>query len=164
TFLAGEHRAPIVLGSKIVKDLELELGDRVVFTAAGLDGQLQRALFHLGGVLHTGAAALDRDGAFTTLSAIQEAFHLGDALHQIGVLPRDGVAPAALLSAVQPRLAGQALEALTWDEAMPDVVGMIEMDKQQGAMLGVALFLVVLVSIVNTFMMVVMERVRELGL
>jgi ABC-type lipoprotein release transport system permease subunit len=164
TFLEGEHQAPIVLGSKVVKDLELELGDRVVFTAAGVDGQLQRALFHLGGVLHTGSAELDREGAFTTLSAVQQAFHLGDAVHQIGMMPRDGVAPSALLAAVQQRLAGQPLESLTWDEAMPDVVGMIEMDKQQGAMLGVVLFLVVLVSIVNTFMMVVMERVREFGL
>lgn len=164
TFLEGEEKAPIVLGRKVVQDLDLELGDRVVFTAAGVDGQLQRALFHLSGVLHTGSAELDSEGAFTTLSAIQQAFDLGGAVHQVGLMPRDGVDQQALHAAVQGRIGGQPLESLTWDEAMPDVVGMIEMDKQQGAMLGVVLFIVVLISIVNTFMMVVMERVREFGL
>jgi len=164
SFLAGGDEAPIVLGSKAVRDLDLELGERVVFTATGLDGDIQRALFRLSGVLHTGSSDTDETAAFTTLAAAQRAFGLGHAIHQIGLMPREGVSRHALVESVRRSIGGQGLEALTWDQAMPDLVGLIEMDKQQGAMLGVVLFLVVLISIVNTFMMVVMERVRELGL
>lgn len=164
TFLAGGEEAPIVLGSKAVRDLDLELGDRVVFTATGLDGDLQRALFRLSGVLHTGSSDMDATAAFTTLAAARRAFGLGQVIHQIGLMPREGVSRQALAEAVRRSTSGSGFEALTWDQAMPDLVGLIEMDKEQGTMLGVVLFLVVLISIVNTFMMVVMERVREFGL
>ncbi len=164
SFLEGNESDPLVLGSKAVKDMELELGDRVVVTATGKDGEMRRALFHLSGVIHTGSGLMDEGIAYTSVSAAQKAFELGTALHQVGLLPVDGIDRYTLSKQVQAQLDVNQTEVLTWDEAMPDLVGLIEMDKEQGALFGVILFLVVLISIMNTFMMVVMERVREFGL
>ena len=59
TFLEDERADPIVLGARIVEELELELGGRVVLTASRPDGEVTRALFHLTGVLETGTPSLD---------------------------------------------------------------------------------------------------------
>lgn len=164
SFLAGEEEAPIVLGSKAVRDMELELGDRVVVTASGADGEMQRALFHLAGVLHTGSNVMDEGIAYSTLDAVRDAFRMNTLLHQIGLLPEGELSRYDLEARVRQTLGEGDYEVLTWDQAMPDLVGLIEMDKQQGAIFAVVLFMVVLISILNTFMMVVMERVREFGL
>ena len=164
TFLESDEAAPIVLGSEIVIELEAELGDRIILTATGPDGEMQRALFHLVGELHTGSKVTDRGLAYTTVRAAQKALRLPDgALTQIGLL---GIGlPDETSAAVKRVLASHDdVEALTWAEAMPDIVGFIEMDRAWGDIFAVILFIVVLFAISNTFLMAVMERVRELGL
>lgn len=163
TFLADGEDKPIVLGSEIVKELEANLGDRIIFTATGADGEMKRALFYLTGVLHTGSKMTDRGLAYTTVPAAQKAMSMGDSISQVGMLGnRD---PEALVAAAKAALADQeSLEVLTWAEAMPDIVGLIEMDRAWADVFAIVLFIVVLFAIMNTFLMAVMERVRELGL
>jgi ABC-type lipoprotein release transport system permease subunit len=161
TFLEGQREDPIVLGSKIVEDLELEMGDRVILTATDPDGEMRRSLFHLSGILHSGSTVTDRALAFTTVEMGQQALGVEDELTQIGVL---GPADRFGLSDRLESELGEKFEVLTWDEAMPDLVGFIEMDRRYGDVFAIILFFVVLIAIMNTFLMAVMERVRELGL
>lgn len=165
SFLAGTRPDPIVLGSRIVERLDLELGDRVVLTATGPDGEVTRALFHLTGVLETGSRDLDDFLGFTTLEAAQRAVGMEGMLSQIGLLLADGSDVAAAAGRVEAGLdAGAALEVLTWREAVPEMVGFVELDDAFGYVWMLVIFLVVLFSITNTFLMAVMERVREFGL
>ena len=67
-------------------------------------------------------------------------------------------------TAIGAATASGALEVLPWQEAVPEMVGFIELDEAFGVIYMVVLLVVVLFSIANTFLMAVMERVRELGL
>lgn len=166
TFLEEDIDDPIVLGSRIVEELDISLGDRVVLTASRPDGELTRALFHLSGILHTGTREADELLAYTTLAAARRAVEMDGALTQIGVLSEDGedgVRLAASVSTALPR-ASTDLEVLSWRQAVPEMVGFIELDDAFGYVYLAVIFLVVLFSITNTFLMAVMERVRELGL
>jgi len=165
TFLEDERSDPLVLGARIVKKLEIELGDRVVLTASQPDGELTRALFHLTGVIETGTRELDDFLAYTTVDAARRAVAMEGMLTQIGVLAHgeDGVQLAAAIGAeVNAEVNG--LEVLSWRDAVPEMVGFIELDDAFGYIYMVVILLVVLFSITNTFLMAVMERVRELGL
>ena len=162
TFLQGDEEDPIVLGSRIVDKLEIEIGDRVILTASGSDGEMQRALFHLTGVLHTNSRLTDETLAFTTIAAARGATGHKDVLSQIGLLgPVDA---DAMKAAVGAALSRDDVEVMTWADAMPDLVGFIEMDRAYGNVFAIVMFMVVWFAIMNTFLMVVMERVRELGL
>jgi putative ABC transport system permease protein len=59
---------------------------------------------------------------------------------------------------------GEALEVLTWAEAMPEIIALIEMDSKMGQGMMFAIFIIVVFGIANTLLMAVMERIRELGL
>ncbi|MFW5904992.1 MAG: ABC transporter permease [bacterium] len=172
-FLEGEVSDPLVLGRELAERLELELGDRVVLTASDPDGELVRALFHLSGILETGSRQLDETVGYTTVDAARSAVGMEGALTQIGVLLTDDADVDAVTVRIRSRLgtegsgaAGAAgdLEVLPWQEAVPEMVGFIELDEAFGAIYMVVLLVVVLFSIANTFLMAVMERVRELGL
>jgi len=56
------------------------------------------------------------------------------------------------------------LEVLTWQEAVPEMVGFIEIDDAFLYIYLVVIFAIVAFAIANTFLMAVMERVREFGL
>lgn len=163
---AAQRSDPLLLGARLVEDLELELGDRVVLTATGPDGELTRALFHLTGVLETGAAGMDEIIGYTTLEAARGAVGMDGMLTQIGLLAREDVAVAPLADRVRRALPGEAgeLEVLTWREAVPGMVGFIEVDDAFLYVYMIVIFIVVAFAVANTFLMAVMERVREFGL
>ena len=167
TFLSSSDRSdPIVLGSVIVDKLELQLGDRVVLTTTAPNGELTRALFHLTGVLHTGLAEMDEIVGFTTLEAARKAVDAPDVLTQVGVLFDLSIPPGTVVRNIRAATggAGSGLEILTWQEAIPEMVGFIEVDNAFLYIYLLVIFAIVAFAIANTFLMAVMERVRELGL
>ena len=166
SFLMDGGSDPLVLGSRLVEVLELELGDRAVLTASDPEGELTRALFHLSGIIETGVREIDETIAYSTIEATQGAVAMQGMLSQIGVLAEEGVAPEILSSEIEAALGGRGsgLEVLTWQEAVPEMVGFVEIDDSFGFLFMLVLLVVVLFSITNTFLMAVMERVRELGL
>ncbi len=163
---ASDRDDPIVLGAVIVEKLELDLGDRVVLTATQPDGEVTRALFHLTGVIKTGLKEVDETMGITTLAAAQEAVGAQGMLTQIGVMIdpgqiSDSVAARIRLASESP---GRTLEVLTWQEAIPEMVGFIEVDDAFLSIYLIVIFAIVAFAIANTFLMAVMERVREFGL
>lgn len=157
---------PIILGATIVEKLELELGDRVVLTASDPGGEVTRALFHLVGVVDSGMPQIDEMMGITTLEAAQDAISAQGMLTQIGVVMEGGIesdSVSAMLKA-STRAQGNGLEVLTWQEAIPEMVGFIEIDDAFLYIYLVVIFAIVAFAIANTFLMAVMERVREFGL
>ena len=166
SFLEDGRTDPLVLGSGLVDRLELELGDRVVLTASDPEGELVRALFHLSGVIETGVRELDETLGYTTIDAARRAVGMSGMLSQVGILTEEGLDPDVLAARIVTALgpAAESLEVLTWREAVPEMVGFVELDDAFGLIFMLVLLVVVLFSITNTFLMAVMERVRELGL
>jgi ABC-type lipoprotein release transport system permease subunit len=166
TFLTGPEDDPLVLGARLVEELEMELGDRVVLTASDPEGEVTRALFHLSGIFQTGTRELDEALAYTTIPAAREAVAMSGMLTQIGVVAEGGEDAQQLASRIRAALEGepQALEVLSWQEAVPEMVGYTELDDAFGFIYLAIILLVVLFSIANTFLMAVLERVREFGL
>lgn len=165
-FLDGDDDRAIVLGAKLAEDLSVDLGDRLVLRFTDARGEEAQALFRLGGVVATGSADIDRTIALVRIHAAQEAARLGDAVTQIGVHGAPGGDLDTLKASVAAALGARArgLELLTWREAMPELVGFIEMDGNMNVLFALVIFAIVAFGIANTFLMSVMERVRELGL
>jgi len=165
TFLSGPETDPIVLGAGLVEQLDLELGDRLVLTTSDPNGDVTRALFHLSGIIRTGSRQADEALAYTSIPALRGAVGMQGMLTQVGVLGEPGQGPGALADSIDTAVAGgQPLEVLPWQKAVPEMVGFTQLDDAFGYVYMIVIFLVVLFSITNTFLMAVLERVRELGL
>lgn len=166
SYFEGGRPAPLILGIRAVERLEIEIGDRVVLATSGPDGEMTRALFHLEGVLESGTRELDETLGLTTIEAARRALGHDAMLTQVGVLTAEEAdhqeVAAAIRLATEAR--GNGIEVLTWEDAIPEMVGLIAIDDAFGYIYFAIIFVVVLFSITNTFLMAVMERVREFGL
>ncbi|MEC9072968.1 MAG: FtsX-like permease family protein, partial [Myxococcota bacterium] len=81
-----------------------------------------------------------------------------------GVLVESDSERQGIKAGLQGVLPTSGLEVLTWDEAIPEMTSFIEIDRRMGTIIMYVLVVIVTFGIMNTFMMVILERIRELGL
>ena len=162
-FLTGARDAGLILGRRLVDRLETGVGKRVVVMTQDPDNEIADRGFRLVGVYEAAVASTEEAFAFAGRETLQSMLGIGDQVSEIAVLGNDYRDVDALhqrLSAA----AGDEAEVLPWSELAPHLSSML------GVMDGFVLVWIVIVflalsfGLVNTLVMAVFERVREIGL
>jgi len=155
----------IVIGQNMADLLQVDLGDRLVFTTS-VDGEMNSHLYRLTGVFRTGAEEVDAFMGYvsidsvsnvlgTTNTANQIAVHLESASDTEGALPK--------VERIVKETTSQAVAVQPWSEVLPDVIAMIKVDQVSNEMISVSLMFIVAMGILNTMLMNVLERSKEFG-
>ncbi len=161
-FLADDPAQEIVLGVGLAEEIEVGLGDSVVAVTQAADGSLGNALYEVVGLFKTGNSALDKSGSMMHLADLQDLLVLDDQVHKITVLGQDPDALTELKNAVVTAVPESA-EVQTWREASPQTVQMMSMQSFSSGIVLAIVFAVASFGVLNTMMMSVFERTRELG-
>ena len=129
--------------------------------ASALDGSIANQVYPVVGIYSTGNVATD-SGAVLPLSTAQELLVLGDGVHEVVVVTEafDRIAQStAELSAQWSDLAVRA-----WTEIAPELVQMEGMMSASSYIMVAIIMFLTGFMIINTLLMSVYERTRELGL
>lgn len=162
-YLAGGERE-IVIGSKLAELLEVELGDRVVLTSAQAHtGDLSQQLFRVSGIYHFDIKEMDRAMAFIPLSKAQQMLGLGTGVHEIAIKFTDGRTPTDGHLPLWEELSEGGNEAIGWPVLLPQLRAAMELTDFSLLIVGLVLFAVVALGIVNTLFMSLYERMFEFG-
>jgi len=163
-YLNGPDAQEAVVGKTLATNLSLAVGDEITILGQGMDGSLAVAALTVVGIFSSGVPELDRQMVEMPLELFQSSFLLGDRVHTIAVRTADLTAVPRVTSAVDAALESrQGLVALRWDQLLEGLKQGIAMDAAVGWFLYAALVFVVTFSILNTFVMSVLERTREFG-
>ncbi len=163
-FLGDQRTRPAVLGQGEAQTLGVGIGDRVIVTASDLDGEVTRGLFHVDGLLRSTPGQAGEGRVYVQLADLQELLGYGEAVTQIGIRLHDDETRNAVAASIIGQYSGDDIEVLTWDEAIPELVALIEFDEAFTYIYVFIIMVIVVLGITNTFLMAVMERVREIGL
>jgi putative ABC transport system permease protein len=160
----GANPQDIVIGAKLAETLQARLGDRLVLTAAraGTD-ELAQELFRISGIFTFGMDEMDKGMAFVRLSKAQEMLNVKGGIHQIALTLRD---PRLARNAVDPiwkDYSSGGNEAVGWPILFPQINAIVVIFDYATAVLGVLLFGIISLGIVNTLFMSVYERMFEFG-
>ena len=163
-FLTSGRARPVVIDANQAELLGLSIGDRLVVTATDLEGEVTRGLFFIDGLLRGMPGQAGEGRAFVLLEDFQELLGYGERVTQIGVrLVNDDARRSVALAAIS-LFEGRDLEVLTWDDAVPELVTLIEFDQAFTYIYVLIIMIIVVLGITNTLLMAVMERIREIGL
>jgi putative ABC transport system permease protein len=166
-FLAikDDHRA--LLGDLLARNLQLRPGDELVTLGQGFDGSIAADVFSVKGIFSSGQDEFDRSFVYVPLGSFQEMYAMDGAVHEVVVLCESLGAVAPVKKAIQAGLGegriADHLVVLDWMELMPGLVQGIQMDLYSGLIFYFILIVVVAFSILNTFLMNILERTKELG-
>jgi putative ABC transport system permease protein len=163
-YLSGPTAEEAVVGQALASNLSLSVGNEITILGQGLDGSLAVAALKVVGIFSSGTPDLDRQMVEMPLRVFQSSFLLGDRAHTIVARTRDLEAVPGVAAAIGKTLAGRGgLVVLRWDQLLAGLKQGIAMDAAVGWFLYTALVFVVTFSILNTFLMSVLERTREFG-
>ncbi len=178
-------RAPreAAVGVELARKLRLELGSELIFIAQAADGSMANDLFTVVGTLRTGDARFDGAGVLVGLHDLQDLLVLPDQAHELLVVGEGMDTPEdadALAARIREALASGVCQALgpdeaaspeggppcqvrSWRQADPQTAQMLAMQDAAAAIMMVIVYGVASLGILNTMLMAVFERTRELG-
>ena len=164
SYFSGESAREIVIGSKLAEILDATVGSRVVVTVAQAGtGNLSQDLFRVSGIFKFNIAEMDRGMVFIRLPKAQEMLGIGKNVHAIALVlsnPELGLKKDFFLWKKYSRFDN---EAFPWTKVLPQVEAAFAMSHYSAYLLGLVLFGIVALGIVNTLFMSLYERMFEFG-
>jgi len=158
----GTRKNQVVVGHKLAEKLKVRLKSKIVLRFQGTDGNLNEAAFSITGIFGTSNTAFDETSVFVKKSDL-DAITGGDSgIHEIAIMLNDIGNIPAIQSRLQGSLPGEKVQ--NWIEIKPEM-GMLTsaIAVEVYIILGIILFALAF-GIVNTMLMIVFERTRELGM
>lgn len=168
--MVGDGRAidaadEALVGSSLARNLGVTVGEEVVLLGSEKQGGVAALVLTVVGILETGVADLDRVTLIAPLASVQDAFGLADEVHTFAIRTGDLDRSALVAERLKDVLANQReLQVRHWSEVMPELRQAIEIDRLGGELFFYVVEVLVVFSIVNTFIMTVFERTREFGM
>jgi len=162
-FLDRSSDRGIVIGRKLMQRLETRLGKRVVVMSQDPENAIAERGFRVVGVFSAELESREETIVYTGLEVTQKMLGVGSDISEIAVLGPDYRSPGALASSIH-ELAGANDEVLSWLELDPYLSAMMQVMDGFVLVWMVVIFLALSFGLVNTLMMAVFERIREIGL
>ena len=160
--LAGEFTSlenpgsRIILGYKLAKNLDVEMGDTVTAQIPGAEP----ADFTITGIFQTGTP-VDETLGFTNLERLQDFYGAGDVVTGMGVRMSDAYAADTMANKID-RETGY--DAVSWIEQNAEILNLLETSEGMVYLFYVIIFSISGFGIANILIMIVMEKVGEIGM
>jgi ABC-type lipoprotein release transport system permease subunit len=162
-FLSSRDDRGLIVGRKLVERLETGLGKRVVIMSQDQENEIADRGFRIVGIFESKLAQYEEGFVFAGEAVIQELLGVGDAISEVAILGSDYRNVEGLNHLIK-TAAGDDVEVLPWNEIDTYLGSMLAMMDGFVIVFIVVVFLALSFGLVNTLVMAVFERVREIGL
>jgi len=162
-YLPDDFRMPIVISQKTAEKLKLKLKSKVVFTFADSNGDIQSLAFRVCGIFKTSNSLLDESKVFVRHEDIFEIAALPpNAIHEVAIIVKD----IETCEKLSPKITAlfPDLSVMDWRALSPMIAVSFDYTKFI-VFIYIGIFMFALsFGIINTMLMAVLERTRELGM
>jgi ABC-type lipoprotein release transport system permease subunit len=162
-FLESPDDDGLVVGRKLLERLETGVGKRVVVMSQDPHNEIVDRGFRVVGVFDARLESQEDQFVFAGRATVQRLLKIGDHVSEIAILGSDYRHVEGLRQDVA-EAAGPGMAVESWDELDPYLGSMLAMMDGFVLVWIVVVFLALAFGLVNTLVMAVFERVREIGL
>ena len=162
-YFEGVKRNPILIGKKLAVKLKVKLHSKLVVTLQDSEGHITSEAFRVCGIYDASNGMFEEMNVFVLKSDLARLTHLDESVaHEIAVHLKDH----SLLTQNTETLSGTYQELLVqnWKQLAPELGYINEIGDMYIYIFVVIILLSLGFGIVNTMLMVVLERVKEIGM
>ncbi|MDJ0805623.1 MAG: ABC transporter permease [Gammaproteobacteria bacterium] len=154
----------LLLGRNVAQSIGAKLGDKIILMAQRANGEMVSEVFYLRGVLATGAPQIDRTLAVIPLHTAQHWLALQNSVTDIVLRTEHHDDTDALHRLLVQHLSTDRYEILRWEELDPMVSQWLNFSDAYGLVVIFVVILLVLTEILNTMLIALHDRQKELGI
>ncbi len=155
--------APILIGEKLSHKLKAGLGKKIITTVQALNGEMSYALFRVVGIYKTNNSRFDEMNVFVRSVDMNPILGIesGQA-NEIAIKTTDLNASFEVVDKLKSEYPELSIQS--WREIKPSLIIMMTMMDQFSYWLMIIILFALIFGIINTMLMVILERKRELGM
>jgi putative ABC transport system permease protein len=163
SYLNNEGRNPILIGAALAEKLEVKPGSRVILSFSDAQSNLISASFKVRGIYSDVSSQLEKLQVYIRASDLQKLLGLKPLeFHELAVLsPKQDKVDGLLFRA---QTSFSELSVKSWKELAPELAYADEIMSQMLYVIIGIIMLALTFGIVNTMLMAVLERRKELGM
>ena len=162
-FLESADDRGLVIGRKMAEHLETNLGKRVVVMSQDPDNNIADRGFRIVGIYKAKLASLEETYVYAGRSTLQKMLNMGDTVSEIAITGDDYRNVDLWYPKIR-QAAGDSVETVPWYESNRYLGSMMTMMDGFVLVWIIIIFLALSFGLVNTLVMAVFERIREIGL
>jgi ABC-type lipoprotein release transport system permease subunit len=156
-------RNQIVISTRTARKLKVGLNGKVVVTMQDINGEIVGAAFRVSGIFRTTHTMFDEANAFVRREDLGRIVSMEGIVNEMAVRLHD----IALVPGVQERLTAEFGERVadiqSWREIQPELAYINDASWQINYLILIIILLALAFGILNTMLMAIFERVKEIG-
>ena len=160
SYLKADDSAGLLIGKPSAEKLHLKAGDNVSLSVNTANGDVAEQTFIVRGIYSTNTSSFDSATIFLPLTKAQTITQVQNRASTVFVLLKD----ASYTEAVASALKGSDLKVLTWKDLNPLI---LDWETQANSYISILYLIILAIAasvIINTLIMSVYERTREIGI
>jgi putative ABC transport system permease protein len=160
-YLEAGDKSQVVIGQKLADKLKVKLRSKVVFTFQDADHNIVSGAFRIKGIFKSYNSGLEENNLYVSQPDLDKLMNVKGQVHEVAVLlwEADGLIP--FIANIQSRHNDRLIRS--WKEIAPELALMVDSIQQYLLIFLVIILLALSFGIVNTMLMAVLERGREIG-
>lgn len=162
SYFASDLKNPIVIGKELANTLKVKLNSKVVLTFQDRENNLVAGAFRVAGMLETTSPQINKASAYILMEDLNRIAGLKDGVHEIALLLENPESETVVLPELKAAHPDLLIES--WREIAPELELFLSMtDSFLWVLIGI-IMIALIFGIINTMLMAVLERYRELGM
>jgi ABC-type lipoprotein release transport system permease subunit len=161
-YLEEAKKNPILVGKKLADNLKLKLRSKIVLTFLDTQQEIVAASFRVAGIFDTKNSNYDESTVFVNQKDLNRLLQNETLAHELAILIKEPLLLDTIISEMKIKYPDWKIES--YREISPDV----DLYESQINVSSIIFMIIVMMAlffgIINSMLMVVLERVRELGM
>ena len=164
-YFPASRKKGIVIGEKLANKLKVKLRHKVVIVTQTIAGNLTTDEFKVVGIYHADNSVFEERNAFVKKDELAPIVGLTpDDAHEIALSLYDDKENKTVVSSLKKKCGSNAINIQSWKEIMPELALFTDVAAYMLYVFMIIIFMALSFGIINTMLMAVLERVREIGM
>lgn len=160
-YFDNNKKNTIIIGKTLAEKLKIKVGKKISLQFQDMTGELTGQVYRIVGLYDSGNRQLDERIIYTRISDFSPVFMNGENVQEIAITLDNLETTQTIAKGLQ--IVHKDLKIQTYEEVMPMIKLFETQFKSSGAIITFIVMIALIFGIINTMLMAVLERVKELG-